>query len=76
MSSFGIKRTLNSGYYKGEFNQFLKEGKGIEITIDYEYEGEFKQDKKYGKGKIILKNGECYEGVFKEDQISGYVLYT
>jgi hypothetical protein len=75
-NSSGIKRSLNSLYYKGSFVNFKKEGKGVEITKEYEYEGEFKNDIKHGNGLIKFNNGEIYEGQFTEDKITGVGKYT
>jgi len=74
----GIKRTLNSSVYEGDFSYFtnLKDGKGQETTKEYEYKGEFKSDKQHGKGKISFNNGESYEGEFNEDLITGFGKYT
>jgi hypothetical protein len=35
------------------------------------YEGEFKDDYKHGKGFITLKNGDTYEGDFKDSMMDG-----
>jgi len=75
-NSSGIKRSLNSQYYKGSFVNFKKEGKGVEITKEYEYEGEFKNDIKHGNGLIKFNNGEIYEGQLTEDKITGVGKYT
>ena len=45
---------------------------------NYEYIGGFKNRKFDGKGKIIYKNGDKYEGLWKEGQKEGkgkYIYY-
>jgi hypothetical protein len=62
--------------YKGNIQNYKKEGKGIEKTSDFNYEGEFKNDMKNGKGKIIYNSGDCYEGEMTNDEITGKGFYT
>ena len=62
--------------YKGNIQNFKKEGKGTEKTSEYTYEGDFKNDIKQGKGKIIYNSGDCYEGEMTNDEITGKGFYT
>ena len=35
------------------------------------YEGFFRDDNKEGKGKLVLSNGEVFNGVFEDDRVNG-----
>ena len=39
------------------------------------YEGELRSDAKEGKGKLILTNGEEYEGEFSKDMVHGVGVF-
>ena len=40
------------------------------------YEGEFIMGRKNGAGKMILANGDVFEGVFENDRIHGSGIYV
>jgi hypothetical protein len=70
------KNTINKIVYRGNINNFKKEGYGTEICDEYIYEGNFQNNKKKGKGKIqFLISGDSYEGEFDNDKITGYGHY-
>ena len=63
--------------YRGDINNFLKEGKGEEKTSDFFYQGEYLKDLKHGQGKIFYyNNGDSYEGQFTYGAITGKGFYT
>ena len=42
------------------------------------YNGNWKENRKEGKGIMIYKNGNKFEGIFKEDKVyigNGYIYY-
>lgn len=70
------KKTINKIVYRGNINNFKKEGYGTEICDEYIYEGNFQDNRKKGKGKIqFLISGDSYEGEFDSDKITGYGHY-
>ena len=59
--------------YIGEWNNDLKEGKGILTFQDgSKYEGYFVNDLPKGKGRLIHTNGDIYEGEFQDYKPEGY----
>jgi hypothetical protein len=40
------------------------------------YEGEFERGKLHGKGTARFRNGDFYEGHFKENQVRALVMNT
>lgn len=69
-------KTINKIVYKGNINNFKKEGYGTEICDEYIYEGNFHNNRKKGNGKIqFLISGDSYEGEFDNDKITGYGHY-
>ena len=67
---------LNKVTYIGNIKNFKKEGYGKELCSQYIYEGYFHRDMKNGKGKIkFINTGDCYEGIFTNDKITGYGHY-
>ena len=66
----------NGDKYLGDFENGLKEGKGIMTYSNGDkYEGEFAKDVKEGYGIMLYNNGEKYEGEFKNDVKDGYGIY-
>ena len=52
-------------YYKGEFEDGLRCGKGMfTIPNKFEYVGDFKDDTQHGKGTIKYKNGDSWTGTW------------
>lgn len=74
----GIKYSLDKKYYyKGEFVNSKKEGKGFEETDEYTYTGDFYGDTMHGEGKLFYKSFcDTYEGEFKKGLIEGFGVYT
>lgn len=63
-------------YYFGEVSNFIKHGKGQEITKEYRYSGDFVDNEKHGNGIIeFVENEELYEGEFNQNEITGKGLY-
>lgn len=66
-------------YYKGDFLQDNKHGKGEIETKTYSYEGQFENNFKSGEGKFISKvkeNKFTYEGNFDNDNFNGRGVLT
>ena len=64
---------LKDLFYKGNYKNNKKEGKGI-LYINNDnykkiYEGNFKEDLKDGFGKIYYETGSIFESYWKEDNI-------
>ena len=57
----------NGEYYKGQFKNGLRDGKGIQYYKNnkIKYEGDFSEDKYHGEGNLYYKNAEYYKGQFK-----------
>ena len=70
-----LYNSLNGYLYKGDFNNFQKDGYGEEICEQYKYKGEFDHDKKYGRGEMILNNKDIYKGKFLNDKFNGNGYY-
>ena len=63
-------------YYKGEFMDGEKSGKGEEDSNEGYFVGNFYHDKKNGKGKMKYKlSGDEYEGDYKNDLFDGQGHY-
>ena len=68
-----IIKEYDNGKYIGEWNNDIKEGKGIFYHNNGDiYDGEFKNDKKEGKGIFYYNNGDKYEGEWKDDKFKNY----
>ena len=63
----------NGYYYIGNWNNGVKDGKGILYYKNGNilYEGHFHNGKFEGKGKFYLENGGYYEGEFKNNLMHG-----
>ena len=63
----------NGDYYRGEWVNGQKEGRGLQIYNEkgYRYEGEWKANLQNGQGKISLWNGSYFIGEFKDDKKHG-----
>ena len=72
-----IDENRRKNIYRGDIQNFKKEGKGEEKTNDYVYEGDFFNNLKHGTGKIKYNNnGDYYEGDFKKGVITGKGYYV
>ena len=73
VTGLGEKFTLRKkAYYKGEFMDGEKSGKGEEDSNEGYFVGSYYHDKKNGKGKMIYKlSGDEYEGDYKNDLFDG-----
>ena len=78
LSGEGVKYLKEYNYkYTGSFSNNKLNGKG-EINYDGTiYKGQFVDNKIEGKGTIYYKNGDRWEGLFKNDKKNGYgIRYT
>ena len=66
-----LYNSLNGYLYKGDFNNFQKDGYGEEVCDQYKYKGEFDHDKKSGRGEMLLNNKDIYKGKFLNDKFNG-----
>ena len=72
----GIYKNKNKNFlYIGEFNKFIKHGKGELFTPKFKYRGNFDNNKISGRGRIEIYNHGVYDGYFKDDQISGKGIF-
>jgi hypothetical protein len=73
VTGWGEKFTLRKkAYYKGEFMDGEKSGKGEEDSNEGYFVGNYYHDKKNGKGKMKYKlSGDEYEGDYKNDLFDG-----
>ena len=71
----------NGSYYKGEWKEGAKHGKGkLEIVDYYVYEGEWRDDMKHGTGEQYWVGkckwaGDKYNGDYVEGKRQGYGVY-
>lgn len=80
---YGEEEYSDGSYYKGDFKNDLKNGKGIfmldkkdeEKKINF-YNGDFKNDKIWGEGLFIWNKNKEYFGEWVNDEISGYGVLT
>ena len=62
---------MNGAEYKGQMNNYLREGQGKYISDLETYDGDWKADQKDGKGVITYKDGTKYNGDFKNNEFNG-----
>ena len=62
-------------FYIGDYNRFIKHGKGDLYTKKYHYKGYFKHNKFFGKGRIEIYEKGIYEGSLKENEFTGEGVY-
>ena len=63
--------------YKGEFKNFLKDGKGCEKFSNGDtYEGQYQEGKPHGKGRYEWNDGGLYEGTFSKGMREGEGKWT
>ena len=77
-NGFGKEGLPNGNIYEGYFKNGLRHGEGLmEYTkqrgtvADGKYQGEWVEGKYNGRGKEKYKNGNIYEGQFKNDKRHG-----
>ena len=77
VTGLGEKFSLRKkAYYKGEFMDGEKSGKGEEDSNEGYFVGNYYHDKKNGKGKMKYKlSGDEYEGDYKNDLFDGQGHY-
>lgn len=75
---YGLYDSKNVSDFKGWWEDGMIHGKGFEkLNEEYTYRGNFKRGKKFGEGIMhFLKEGNRYEGKFKNDQLNGTGTYT
>lgn len=66
--------------YRGNKPDKKGEAHGINYEVFYpngdRYSGDVREDKREGEGKLTLNSGEVYEGLFKNDELDGFVSYS
>ena len=68
-------RNFSGDKYFGEWENDIRQGKGIEFKNDEDkYEGDWKGDKYGGKGIYCYFYGEKYEGDLKDGKANGILL--
>jgi hypothetical protein len=74
-SGYGEYFWFNGSFFKGEFRNGLREGRGVWRRgvgkADW-YEGEYKSDKKWGEGVFTWASGNVYKGSYEADMRNGY----
>ena len=69
---FSIYNEIETDFYKGQFKDNLRNGKGKHYENNkLVYEGDFKDDTYDGKGKLYNENGNYYEGEFTKGKKNG-----
>ncbi|CAI2374483.1 unnamed protein product [Moneuplotes crassus] len=74
--------------YLGEWNGDMREGRGIQVTLNnpaegdqpssdiaFIYEGYWLNDLAHGKGRLIHQDGDVYKGSWEKGKASGYGDY-
>ena len=73
----GIVSNNRGNKYIGDFLNGRRHGQGKLVTNRIDYVGDFKYDLMDGFGKItFLKDGNTYEGEFRQNEISGQGTFT
>ena len=73
----GIERDSNGDLgYEGDWNNGVKEGRGLLKTEIGSYYGEFLAGKKHGQGSDTFASGSKYTGHFFENQRHGHGVMT
>ena len=63
--------------YEGEWENGVKQGKGVYIWSDDEYyEGEWRNDERDGQGIYTWSDGRRYQGEWKDDMMHGQGVMT
>ena len=79
---FGTFTTDDGSIYKGEIQNFLREGEGTYIYgkntkwAGHKYVGEFKNNKRNGQGTYTYPNGDKYVGEHKDGKSHGQGTFT
>lgn len=69
--------SVYQGYILPQNDQVVPEGYGVVKYGDgARFEGEFHNGRPNGLGKLLLENGDTYEGQWLDDQCSGYGCLT
>ena len=68
---------VDGDYYRGQWVNGLKEGRGIQnyFEDDIRYEGQWKKNMHDGQGKLTEQNGSYYVGDFKNGKKHGKGQY-
>ncbi|XP_046543654.1 MORN repeat-containing protein 1-like isoform X2 [Haliotis rubra] len=66
--------TASRASYVGETKKLLREGFGVYTYENqfFRYEGQWQRGKKHGHGKLLMKDGTFYEGLFANGEIQGH----
>lgn len=68
-----VKFKSENRIYRGQWTHGERSGRGIEVNLEElsYYIGEFKSDKKDGFGRLVMQNGNIYEGEWQENVAHG-----
>eukprot|EP01116_Phalansterium_solitarium_P022014 TRINITY_DN7108_c0_g1_i1.p1 TRINITY_DN7108_c0_g1~~TRINITY_DN7108_c0_g1_i1.p1 ORF type:complete len:995 (-),score=257.85 TRINITY_DN7108_c0_g1_i1:255-3167(-) len=62
--------------YVGDFKEDVFHGMGKYTGSSGSYDGQFQHGKRHGRGRLVMRNGNIYEGEFHMDAIDGTGVYT
>ena len=57
-------------WYRGNWSNNSRHGRGIEKSKDGLYNGDMQYDKKHGQGSIIYNDGSTYEGNWSNNALA------
>ncbi|XP_046329297.1 MORN repeat-containing protein 1-like isoform X1 [Haliotis rufescens] len=66
--------TASRASYVGETTKLLRDGFGVYVYENqfFRYEGQWQRGKKHGHGRLVMKDGTFYEGLFENGEIQGH----
>ena len=75
-STNGTIKYTDGNWYKGEFKNGFKTGRGEELMKGgTRYIGEFENDRFHGKGELVLPNGDKISGEWRDSKLQGTGTY-
>jgi hypothetical protein len=80
---WGVHNSINGCRYEGQWQQDCKHGQGELFSFDTDnaigfissYSGYWNAGQRHGHGKLILRNGDAYDGNFVLDAKHGWGTY-
>jgi hypothetical protein len=73
---FGTLTFSDGVKYRGQFQQGVKQGYGIQLWKTRTYDGEWNKNKPQGQGRVVWSNGATYTGQFWEGKYHGLGVYV